>query len=140
MFYLVSSFLHSVDRFGTPLNLKHNGISVFKTKLGGLSSLAILATILAFSYVRLQKLIGLSDPILYEVTQALDLINRDTEDYRLWENNVTLGVFGTVEKFQVSEDSYSYQELGFDLTQLFDIVFLQQEMGSGYQNWTTVQS
>jgi hypothetical protein len=99
MFYLVSSFLHSVDRFGTPLNLKHNGISVFKTKLGGLSSLAILATILAFSYVRLQKLIGLSDPILYEVTQALDLNNRDTEAHGLWENNVTLGVLGTMETF-----------------------------------------
>jgi hypothetical protein len=53
-------------------------MSVFKTKLGGFSSLAILATILAFSYVRFQKLIGLSDPILYEVTQALDLNNRDT--------------------------------------------------------------
>jgi hypothetical protein len=84
MISLISSVLRSFDRFGTPLSLYHDGKSVFKTKLGGLLSLAIFVTISAFSYGRFQKLINLSDPTLYEVTQALDLINKDTQDFKLW--------------------------------------------------------
>ncbi len=67
-FSLISSILKTLDRFSIPLSLKCDGKAVFKTKLGGFISLTIFVTIFAFSFVRFQKMIGLEDPILYEVT------------------------------------------------------------------------
>ena len=95
----MSGLLRQSDRFSESITLNHQGSSKFQTKCGGFVSLAIFATIAAFTAARFTKMIELSEPSLYEVTQGLDLLADDSPEYKLSENSLTLGFMGTFAEY-----------------------------------------
>jgi hypothetical protein len=79
------------DLFGEPVpQINMNGSTTHKTTCGGLVSLSIWASIIAFVVVRMEKLIYRDDPIIYEVTQALNLTQTPALDFK--EHKLSFGM------------------------------------------------
>lgn len=73
--------VRSFDLFSEPVaQLNIGGRTTISTTLGGIISLGIWAIILAFTFVRSQKLIDRNDPFISQVDEALDIDNPPISD------------------------------------------------------------
>ena len=77
---MIYRLLTEVDQFKTPIALTYaNGKTHFSSKMGGLVSLLIYATIFAFTVGLFAKLINRQDPTIFEVKTGVDLSVPSTE-------------------------------------------------------------
>ena len=90
--------VHSFDKFGEPVaNLNMKGKSRYTTRLGGLCGITIYSLMAWFVVVRYQKMMNRIEPVIYEVTQGMNLMADDSPTYDLKEQNFNfgLGFYGT---------------------------------------------
>ena len=104
----IDGFLHSFDKFAEPVaNLNMNGKSHYKTRLGGFCGLTVFGLIASFIVVRGQKMINRVEPIIYEVTQGMNLMSKDTPQFQLSEQsfNFGIGAYGKIHEWEWNEET-----------------------------------
>ena len=96
----INSVVHKVDRFSEPVaNINMNGRSRYTTRVGGCFGLLIYSLLVWFVIVRIEKMMERREPVMYEVTQGMDLMAAGSPTYNLQELNFNFGfgIYGTKE-------------------------------------------
>ena len=125
----LDAVVHSLDKFGEPVaNLNMKGKSRYTTRLGGLCGITIYSLMAWFVVVRYQKMMNRIEPVIYEVTQGMNLMADDSPTYDLKEQNFKfgLGFYGTkIQWIYFDEEKYTYlqiyEDVSLDLTNLLDV-------------------
>ena len=94
----IDSFVHAFDKFSEPVaNINMNGQTHYKTRLGGLCGIMVYSLMAWFIVLRYQKMMALSEPAIFEVTQGMNLMADDSPSFNLAESNFNIGygIFGS---------------------------------------------
>lgn len=84
----IDGFLHIFDKFGEPVaELNMDGITRYKTRVGGVCGLAIYCLMTWFIIIRSKQMTSRSNPTLSEVTQGINLMADDSPVINFAANN-----------------------------------------------------
>ena len=94
----INSVVHKFDRFSEPVaNINMNGKSRYTTRVGGCFGLLIYSLLVWFVIVRIEKMMERREPVMYEVTQGMNLMAANSPSYNMQELNFNFGfgIYGT---------------------------------------------
>ena len=128
----VARKLRACDEFGSPFGLKHGGETSFKTLGGGIATLVLKITALAYLCMRLIAVVTYGDPVitLYDIQDDRSKTN-ETEPYNMADYNAQF-YFGFL------DHQYSPVPLDARIGRLFvNTIYMWYEDGQQHRSYTS---